>query len=127
MCGRFRQVARLAAPTLTIKCTGHGNYQRTRLTKYGFPRGYLMRQKQVRGFQTGDIVKAVVPSGKKAVYLYGPRRGAQNRQFQYPDRPGAVQGISHKHCTVIQRGDGYGYHLTPTIHQLKGGAGQAVA
>ncbi len=22
-----------------------------------------------------------------------------------------VQGISHKHCSIIQRGDGYGYSL----------------
>jgi len=37
-----------------------------------------------------------------------------------------VQGISHKYCTLIQRGDGYGYHFTPFTH-LTGGAGQAVA
>jgi hypothetical protein len=42
------------------------SYQRTRLNRFGFPRGVLMRQKQVQGFQTGDRVKAVVPTGKKA-------------------------------------------------------------
>jgi 5-methylcytosine-specific restriction endonuclease McrA len=52
-------------PTLEINCTGRGSYQRTRLDKYGFPRGYLMRQKAVKGFQTGDMVKAVVTKGKK--------------------------------------------------------------
>ncbi|HKO24605.1 MAG TPA: RNA-guided endonuclease IscB, partial [Chloroflexota bacterium] len=51
---------------LCIGCRGRGSYQRTLLSAHGFPRGYLMRQKQVRGFQTGDIVRASVPSGKKA-------------------------------------------------------------
>ncbi|MNU03600.1 hypothetical protein D3C72_2476860 [compost metagenome] len=51
---------------LRIKCAGRGRYQRTRLTAHGFPRGYLMRDKRAFGFQTGDMVKAVVPSGKKA-------------------------------------------------------------
>ncbi|MBU2739741.1 RNA-guided endonuclease IscB [Acidithiobacillus concretivorus] len=53
-------------PVLSIKATGRGSYQRTRLTKHGFPRGYLMRSKSVFGFQTGDRVKAVVTTGKKA-------------------------------------------------------------
>ena len=34
-------------PALTVKCTGRGSYQRTRLDKFGFPRGYLMRSKRV--------------------------------------------------------------------------------
>ncbi|BBM05772.1 hypothetical protein HAALTHF_31900n [Vreelandella aquamarina] len=33
-----------------------------------------------------------------------------------------MQGISHKYCTLIQRGDGYGYHFTPFTH-LTGGSG----
>lgn len=113
-------------PTLTIKCTGRGSYQRTRLTKHGFPRGYLMRQKQVHGFQTGDMVKAIVPTGKKAGTHTGRVAVRKTGSFNIQTEHGAVQGISHKHCSVVQRGDGYGYHLTPFIHH-KGGAGQAVA
>ena len=41
--------------------------KRTRLDAYGFPRGYLFREKQVHGFATGDMVLADVPSGKKKV------------------------------------------------------------
>ncbi|MGA9031267.1 MAG: RNA-guided endonuclease IscB [Sulfuricaulis sp.] len=52
-------------PVFGIKAMGRGSYQRTRLTKFGFPRGYLTRQKQAYGFHTGDMVKATVPSGKK--------------------------------------------------------------
>jgi hypothetical protein len=44
---------------------GRGSYQRTRVTADRFPWGYLMRTKSVHGFQTGDIVRADVPKGKK--------------------------------------------------------------
>ncbi|WP_344701453.1 RNA-guided endonuclease IscB [Halomonas cibimaris] len=113
-------------PTLTIKATGRGSYQRTRLTRHGFPRGYLMRQKQVKGFQTGDMVKAIVPAGRKAGTHTGRVAVRKTDRFNIQTQQGAVQGISYQYCTLIQRGDGYGYHLTPSINH-KGGAGQAVA
>jgi len=124
--GAFEKLHDWTVPTLTIKAMGRGSYQRTRLTKYGFPRGFLMRQKQVHGFQTGDMVRAIVPTGKKAGTHTGRvairKTGSFNIQAEY----GAVQGISHKYCTLIQRGDGYGYHFT-LFSNLTGGAGQAVA
>jgi len=52
-------------PTLGIKCTGRGSYQRTRLDAFSFPRGYLTREKRIKGFQTGDMVSADVTKGKK--------------------------------------------------------------
>ena len=48
-----------------IKATGHGTRQMCRTDKFGFPSRYVPRFKFVKGFQTGDIVKAVVTSGKK--------------------------------------------------------------
>ncbi len=114
-------------PTLTIKATGRGRYQRTRLTRHGFPRGYLMRQKLAQGFQTGDMVKAIVPTGKKAGTYAGRVAVRKTGSFNIQTEQGAVQGISYKHCLLIQRGDGYGYHLTPSINPPTGGAGQAVA
>ncbi len=113
-------------PTLTIKAMGRGSYQRTRLNQYGFPRGYLMRQKQVKGFQTGDMVRAIVPTGKKAGTHTGRVAIRKTGSFNIQTPEGAVQGISYRHCILIQRGDGYGYHQTPSTH-AKGGAGQAVA
>jgi len=99
-------------PTLTIKTTGRGSYQRTRLNRFGFPRGYLMREKSVHGFQTGDLVKAEVATGKKAGVHVGrvAIRKSGSFNIQMPDQ--IVQGISWKYCRIIQRGDGYGYHLT---------------
>lgn len=38
----------------------------SRLNRFGFPRGYLMRPKTVKGFQAGDLVKAEVAICKKA-------------------------------------------------------------
>lgn len=99
-------------PTLEIKATGRGSYQRTRLDRFGFPRGYLMREKSVHGFQTGDLVKAEVSTGKKAGVHVGrvAIRKSGSFNIQMPDQ--IVQGISWKHCRIIQRGDGYGYYLT---------------
>ena len=70
-------------PCLAIKCTGRGSYQRTRLDKYGFPRGYLMRVKRVHGYQTGDLVSATVPSGKKAGSYTGRVAVRGTRQWQF--------------------------------------------
>ena len=100
-------------PTLTLKATGRGSYQRTRLNKFGFPRGYLLRTKRVHGFGTGDLVRAEVPSGVKAGTHTGRvairASGSFNIQTHQDGKSVVVQGISHKHCRVIQRADGYGY------------------
>ena len=110
--GEMRWISHWRRPTLHIKCTGRGSYQRTRLDKFGFPRGYLMREKSVHGFATGDLVKATVTKGKKQGCYRGrvAIRASGSFNIQTPDvEGGVVQGISHKHCTLLQRGDGYGY------------------
>jgi 5-methylcytosine-specific restriction endonuclease McrA len=96
-------------PTLSIRCTGRGSYQRTRLDRFGFPRGFLMRSKAVHGFATGDLVKATVPAGKKAGVHQGRVAVRATGSFNIQTKDGVVQGISYRHCTRVQRGDGYGY------------------
>ncbi len=54
---------------LLITATGHGNRQMCGTDKYGFPMRHRTRQKRLYGFQTGDSVKAVVPSGKSRAYM----------------------------------------------------------
>jgi 5-methylcytosine-specific restriction endonuclease McrA len=117
--GRVDAIHGWGCPTLAIKATGRGSYQRTRLDRFGFPRGYLMRSKRVHGFGTGDMVFAIVPKGKKAGTHTGrvAVRASGSFNIQKPD--GAVQGISHKYCRVVQRADGYGYSTNHTT--LKGG------
>ena len=107
-------------PVLSIKCSGRGSYQRTRLNKYGFPRGFLMRQKSIHGFQTGDLVKAVVPSGKKAGTHVGRVAIRESGYFNIQTGTEVIQGISHKHCKVTQRSDGYGYSLNKVASITKG-------
>ena len=70
-----------------------------------------MRQKSVRGFQTGDLVKAVVPAGKKTGTHLGRVAIRASGSFNIQTAVGVVQGIGHAHCRLIQRGDGYGYAL----------------
>lgn len=54
---------------LLIKATGHGTRQMCRTDKFGFPSRYVPRFKFVQGFQTGDIVKAVVLTGKSRALI----------------------------------------------------------
>ena len=111
--GTVAEVTHWNVPTLTVRATGRGSYQRTRLNRFGFPRGYLMRQKQVQGFQTGDLVRAEVPTGKKAGTYQGRVAIRATGRFNIQTREGVVQGIAHRHCRLLQRADGYGYTFQP--------------
>lgn len=113
--GEVEAVSGWQRPTLSIKATGRGEYQRTRLTAHGFPRGYLTRQKRHFSFQTGDQVKASVPVGKKAGIHRGRVAVRQSGSFNIQTPAGVVQGISHRHCILIQRADGYAYAQNPTL------------
>ena len=110
--GNVDAVERWQQPTLTIKAMGRGSYQRTRLNRYGFPRGYLTRKKQIHGFQTGDRVTAAVTQGKKIGTYVGRVAVRASGHFNIQTATEVVQGISHRYCTLIQRSDGYGYSLT---------------
>jgi 5-methylcytosine-specific restriction endonuclease McrA len=118
--GVVEQVFDWGKPTLRIKATGRGSYKRTRLTKHGFPRGYLMREKSVHGFQTGDMVRAIVPTGKKEGTWLGRVAIRKTGSFNIQTSDGAVQGIHYRHCQLRQRADGYGYHLQPMPQKGEG-------
>ena len=100
-------------PVLSIKAAGRGAYQRTRLTRYGFPRGYLTRSKSAFGFQTGDMVRAIVTSGKKAGTYLGRVAIRASGSFNIQTVTGLIQHVHHRFCHLVQRGDGYGYNWTP--------------
>ena len=114
-------------PTLAIKATGRGSYQHTRLDAFGFPRGYLTREKRIEGFQTGDMVNASVPVGKKAGIHSGRVAVRASGSFNIQTAAGVIQGISHKYCNVIQRADGYGYSTVAKMEseQVRHKAGNA--
>ncbi|ABE47306.1 hypothetical protein Bpro_5452 (plasmid) [Polaromonas sp. JS666] len=90
-------------------------------TLFGYElREYLMRGKRVQGFGTGDMVRAEVPKGVKAGVHVGRvavrASGSFNIQTHQGGISGVVQGISHKHCRVTQRNDGYGYFFNRADH-----------
>jgi 5-methylcytosine-specific restriction endonuclease McrA len=96
---------------LKITANGRGAYKRTRLTSCGFPRGYLMRSKSVHGFSTGDMVKALVPSGKNQGEYFSRIAVRASGSFNLQTGVSVIQGVSHKHCRLLQRADGYSYSL----------------
>ena len=98
------------APVLEIVSRGRGSYRRTRVTADGFPRGYLTRSKTVHGFQTGDLVRAVVPNGKYAGVHTGRVAVRASGRFAVQAGTGKIE-VGHGHCRLLQRNDGYEYRL----------------
>lgn len=92
-----------------ISAKGRGSRQMCRVDRYGFPRTSAKTLKSVKGFQTGDIVKAIVPKGlKKGVYL-GKVAVRSSGQFNIQTKAKTIQGIGFEYCHIIQRSDGYLY------------------
>lgn len=106
-------VATYPATVLIVACTGRGTHSRTRTDRHGFPRLRLPRSKTVHGFQTGDLVKAVVPQGKRAGTHLGRVAVRATGSFNITTRHGTVQGIGRRHVRLLQRADGYGYTTRP--------------
>lgn len=107
--GTFSELYNWQKPTQQVHCTGRGSYQRTRLDRFGFPRGFLTRQKQVHGFQTGDRVIAKVSKGKKIGNYTGRVAVRASGNFNIQTTNGVVQGVKWKNCRLVQRSDGYHY------------------
>ena len=108
-----------------IKSCGRGSRSRTNLNKYGFPRGYFARKKDYFGFQTGDMVKAVVPKGKYAGIWYGRVLCRASGNFDIKTKHGRKGGINHRHINLVQRNDSYEYKTTTSSPRLKPGASVA--
>ncbi|MFC4896296.1 RNA-guided endonuclease IscB [Streptosporangium amethystogenes subsp. fukuiense] len=111
--GSLDTVTTWPSTVLVAKATGRGTYCRTRTDRYGFPRLRLPRTKHVKGFATGDLVRATVPTGKKAGVHTGRVAVRTTGSFNITTRHGTVQGIGHRHIRLLQRADGYGYTTHP--------------
>lgn len=103
-----------------VTAIGRGKHCRTNVDAFGFPRGYLARQKRFFDFQTGDIVKAVVTRGKKIGTYFGKVSCRKTGSFDIRTKVGRMQGINHKYFRLIQRSDGYSYdrkecHIHPHV------------
>jgi len=125
--GKVSQLEGWNVPILSIKATGRGSYQRTRLDSFGFPRGYLMHQKAVKGFQTGDFVKATIPRGKFQGTHQGRLAVRARGSFVIQTSRGNVE-TNWKHCKRLMRNDGYTYEIeTPPIPPPPEGSGSLAA
>jgi 5-methylcytosine-specific restriction endonuclease McrA len=102
---------------LLITANGSGSRQMCRMDKFGFPRTGPKQAKRVKGFQTGDIVRAEVPTGKKVGTYVGRVAVRTTGSFNITTKNGTVQGISHRLCTPLHRCDGYSYQAgVATLH-----------
>lgn len=100
----------LTDKVLVISAKGRGSRQMCRMDRFGFPRTSPKGGKSVKGFQTGDIVKAVVPSGLKRGEYLGRVIIRSSGSFNIETKGNTIQGIGHKYCRIIQRNDGYSYN-----------------
>lgn len=94
---------------LLITANGHGSRQMCSMDKRGFPRTRPKQAGKVMGYQTGDIVKAVVTSGKKIGVYVGRVAVRATGSFNITAVTGTIEGIGHRFCRPLHRVDGYSY------------------
>jgi 5-methylcytosine-specific restriction endonuclease McrA len=94
---------------LVIKAVGRGNRQMTKPDKYGFPRATRQRKKVYFGFQTGDMAKATVISGKKEGIYVGKVAVRASGRFNITTTTDTIQGINYRFFRTIHKSDGYIY------------------
>ena len=99
----------LTDKVLQISAKGRGSRQMCCMDKFGFPRTKPKGSKSVEGFQTGDIVKAVVTKGLKQGEYLGKVAVRSKGSFNIQTRTQVIQGVGYKYCHIIQRCDGYLY------------------
>ena len=99
---------------LNIVAIGRGKHNRTNTDKYGFPKTYMPRRKDFFGFQTGDLVKAVVPKGKNKGTWYGRVTCRSSGSFTLDRKrsDGEKVGCNYKYIKLVQKTDGYSYQIT---------------
>ena len=94
---------------LVISAKGRGSRQMCFMDKFGFPRTSPKGSKSVKGFQTGDMVKVIIPKGfKKGEYL-GRVAVKSSGYFKIETKSGLVKDVGYKYCRLIQRSDEYLY------------------
>ena len=108
--GNIQDYKFLTDKVLTISAQGRGSRQMCRMDKFGFPRTSAKASKSVKGFQTGDIVKAVVPFGSKQGEYLGRVAVRSRGYFNIETNGKLIQDIGYKFCRLLQRNDGYSYN-----------------
>jgi 5-methylcytosine-specific restriction endonuclease McrA len=99
---------------LLITAKGRQRRQMCLMDGSGFPRSKAKGTRVVRGFQTGDLVRAVVPRGTPAGTHVGRVAVKASGAFTITTQTGAVPDVPARYCRKVQGVDGYAY--------VKGGA-----
>jgi 5-methylcytosine-specific restriction endonuclease McrA len=92
---------------LLIKSQGHGTRQMCGTDKYGFPTRHRTNQKVHFGFQTGDLVRAVVTTGKFIGTWIGRISVRARPSFKLTAKQ--TFDVHPKNLTTIHKNDGYSY------------------
>ena len=95
-----------------ITASGRQKRQMRNVDKHGFPVGKPKGPSRVRGFRTGDLVKAVVPPHLGAKGVHSGRVLVRTRGiFDLQTRHGRVKDIPARYCRSLHQKDGYDYQL----------------
>lgn len=94
---------------LLIRASGRHSRQMCRTNKRGFPDKAPKATSVVGGFRTGDMVRAIVPSGKKAGRYDGRIAVRATGSCNITTRQGTLQGIHVRYCRSLAHSDGYRY------------------
>jgi 5-methylcytosine-specific restriction endonuclease McrA len=95
---------------LLIAAAGRQRRQMCLMDAFGFPRTKAKSTRVIRGFQTGDLVRAVVPGTLKRAGTHVGRVAVKARgAFTIVTTHGAVADIPARFCCKLQGNDGYSY------------------
>lgn len=105
--GQVESLEVLTSNPLLITAKGHGTRQMCGTDKFGFPNRHRTNQKSWFGFQTGDLVRAVVASGKFAGRWVGRISVRSRPSFKLVSSK--IFDVHPRYLQVIHRADGYSY------------------
>ena len=113
--GNVERLQVLTSQPLLITAKGWGNRKMCTPNKYGFPVRHRTRCKTFFGFQTGDMVRAILPTGKFAGVHVGRLTVRESGVFEIKTALGKVSPVRHKYCKSIHRNDGYMYTFSTNV------------
>ena len=91
---------------LKIKTMGRGTRQVVKNNAFGFPAGTAKTAKQRDGFQTGDLVRAIIRKGKSPGIHIGRISSTGKSRFDITTKNGII-GTTAKNLKMLQRNFGY--------------------
>jgi 5-methylcytosine-specific restriction endonuclease McrA len=105
--GEVTELKVLTTQPLKIKAAGHGTRQACGTNKYGFPIRHRSDKKVHFGFQTGDIVRAIVTAGKFIGNWIGRVSVRAKPSFKLTSVK--TFDVHPKNLKLMHKKDGYGY------------------